>query len=81
MKKIKFYEISRQQFDATEYRPLGIEICEEDVYEDNWTYGDLVNEYEPDHGYHAELVHDTGDLLIWRVFNDDSEQFICEIVD
>ena len=41
MKNLKYYQISREQFEATEYRPLGVEVFDLET-EDGWNYGDVI---------------------------------------
>lgn len=63
MKKIKVYDITRRQFEKTEYRPLGIEV-EEIETEDDWDYGDVI---ENEGKYDFEVAADCRDLIVWRV--------------
>ena len=79
MKKLKYYPISREQFEATEYRPSGVELFDLET-EDGWNYGDVIENAAE---YQVELAHDAGDVLIWRVFLDSEcyESFIVEVVD
>ena len=79
MKNLKYYPISREQFENTEYRPLGVEVFDLET-EDGWNFGDVI---ENAADYQVELAHDAGDVLIWCVFSDaeDYESFIVEIVD
>ena len=79
MKNLKYYPISREQFEATEYRPSGVEVFDLET-DDGWNYGDVIENAAE---YHVELAHDAGDVLIWRVFSDlsDYESFIVEVVD
>lgn len=63
MKAIKIYDITRKQFEATEYRPLGVEIDEIET-EDEWNYGDVIeNEGE----YEVEVAADCRDLIVWKI--------------
>ena len=81
MKNLKFYVITEEQYNKTEYRPLDVEITEIET-EDGWNYGDII-ENNGD-GYAAEIIHTTSDgLIIWKIANlwDEEEpaQYIVEI--
>ena len=77
MKNLKYYLISREQFEATEYRPSGVEVFDLET-EDCWNYGDVIENAAE---YQVEFAHDAGDVLIWRVYSYDEDFFVCEIVD
>ena len=64
MKTLRIYQITKQQAENTEYRPLDVEI-EEIETEDGWNYADVI-ENDGD-GYQAEKITETRDgLIVWR---------------
>lgn len=63
MKKIRVYDITREQFEATEYRPLGVETTEIET-EDEWNYGDII---ENEAKYEVEVAADCRDLIVWKI--------------
>lgn len=84
MKKIKFYTITKSQFEKTEYRPLGVEIDDIET-EDEWSYGDIIeNEGE----YEVEVAADCRDLIVWKIHTPtwqieegvDEDEFVEEYV-
>lgn len=89
MKTLRIYQITKQQAENTEYRPLDVEI-EEIETEDGWNYADVI-ENDGD-GYQAEKITETRDgLIVWRVFKEyeytdgttetEAEFFYVEIAD
>ena len=67
-KTLRIYQITKQQAENTEYRPLDVEI-EEIETEDGWNYADVI-ENDGD-GYQAEKITETRDgLIVWRVFKE-----------
>lgn len=66
MKTLKFYQITKQQAENTEYRPLDVEI-EEIETEDRWNYADVIE--NDGNGYQTEKITETQDgLIVWRVY-------------
>lgn len=80
MKTLKFYEITKEDYENTNYRPLGAEIDEIET-EDGWNYGDII-ENNGD-GYLAAIIKETANMIIWKVISiydgNDTEQYIVEI--
>lgn len=84
MKNLKFYIISKEQFLNSEFRPLDVEVDTSIETEDDWDYGDVIQ--NAGDGYVAEKVAKTSDgLLIWTITSvcpdDEIEQYVVEIVD
>lgn len=79
MKTLKFYQITKEDYEKTNYRPIDIEVDEIET-EDGWNYGDVV---ENSDGYAAQAVKETESLIIWKVLGvypyDNEEQYIVEI--
>lgn len=79
MKTLKFYQITKEDYEKTNYRPIDIEVDEIET-EDGWNYGDVV---ENSDGYAAQSVKETESLIIWKVLSvypyDNEEQYIVEI--
>lgn len=70
------YEISKEQYERTEYRPLGVE-WEEFETENGWNYGDAIENEET---FKTEKVEEARDLIVWRVFNESGfEAYIVEV--
>lgn len=80
MKKLKIYGITKEQYENTEYRPLDVEIDDTIETEDEWNYGDVIE--NAGDGFIAENVNETSDgLIIWKITNnDDYEGYVVEIV-
>ena len=79
MKTLRFYSISKADYEGTNYRPVGVETVEIKT-EDGWNYGDVI---ENSDGYAAQAVKETESLIIWKVLGvypyDEEEQYIVEI--
>ena len=67
---IKYYAITPEQFEKTEYRPLDITTIDIET-EDGWDLGDIID--NAGEGYAADLMIETADgLKIWHIYEADS---------
>lgn len=84
MKEIRFYTITKEQAENTEYRPSDVEIDTIECGEDDWSYMDVIKN---DAEYAIEIYADCGDLTVYRVTDfdfdpeelDAFEQFVVEL--
>lgn len=68
MKKLRVYEITKEDYEKTNYRPIDVEVFEIET-EDGWTYGDVIQNNGD--GYVAELLYETADIMIWKTISFD----------
>lgn len=83
MKTLKIYYISPDEFKRTEYRPLQREIDDTIETEDEWNYGDVVENQTPEfEGLFANIVTTTSDgLIVWEVKSYTDEDYIRYVVE
>lgn len=73
---IYIYGISKEEFERTEYRPLGAE-WEEIETENGWDYGDII---ENEGIFEVKKVEEARDLIVWRIFDESGyETYIVEV--
>jgi hypothetical protein len=87
MKTLKFYQITKEQAENTEYCPLDGEI-EEIETEDGWNYADVIENYD---GYLTEKITETSDgLIVWKIHTkfeysdgttENGEEYVVEITE
>lgn len=76
MKTIKTYQITKEQYENTEYRP-DVENVEFKT-EDNWCFADILSNMCIPFVYERH-----NDIIVYRIFTEykDNSLYICEIID
>lgn len=77
MKLLKYYTITKEQYENTEYRP-DTEVCEIET-EEGWNYKDIIENGIADDFECIDPVADAADLTVWKVVFPNHIEYVVEL--